>query len=333
VLALLPECAARVTQVSNNLRISLLKANTMTQTSDNLSALDTPLMRHHLEHLRHCAASDLASGTEAFFRFLEGEIAIRTRQATAREIEKLLPNERTSRSDNPRDEAQSGVYNVCVSDIHASLGLGATALDKDATAVNSAEDGEEVLAQRAAAVVAGPDQCGAPQRARDVFVDDAAIASKWAAQVSFGNVSTATYFIRQAIAEFSQALVRRAASRSVVPRNGMNRLSIADCIAQFRTYAAATPNADVQHALVFVADFLRDHGPLTASDEDIEDAGRYRWLASGWTAEELAEAEQKGRQPAHTRQQDVVNHLAAWYLAKDQFDEIIDKAKQEAAQP
>jgi hypothetical protein len=50
------------------------------------SELNTPLMRVHLEHLRHCAASDLESGKSAFFGFLETEL---TRIAAARKVARL----------------------------------------------------------------------------------------------------------------------------------------------------------------------------------------------------------------------------------------------------
>lgn len=56
------------------------------------------------------------------------------------------------------------------------------------------------------------------------------------------------------------------------------------------------------------------------------DGERYRWLAGGWTIEELAEAAAKGEQPAEKPQLAVINHLALWYLSKGQVDHAIDTA-------
>jgi hypothetical protein len=57
-------------------------------------------------------------------------------------------------------------------------------------------------------------------------------------------------------------LAKMADSRSNPPVEGGPHLSIADCIEQFRMYARINPSPDAQHALVFAADFLRDHGPV-----------------------------------------------------------------------
>jgi hypothetical protein len=56
------------------------------------------------------------------------------------------------------------------------------------------------------------------------------------------------------------------------------------------------------------------------------DSMRYRWLAAGWTREELAADEAAGRQPADKPQLTVINQIALWYFAKDEIDALIDAA-------